>query len=273
MTVTTSTAYSRDLGDELRRLRQRFTGLRGRAFAIQLGWDPSKVSNVEHGKVRASEVDIVQYLTVCGQDLDFCLDFLARYRNAFDPYLALVPDNLRTLAMTESMAKKITSYEVVMVPSLLQTKRYARQLLVESGEPPEDVAESVERRMERQTVMRRPHRPECVFYVHELALQLCLGDAGLMEDQYQHLQFDTHVLRIVPAHVRIAALQSKCTLYEFENAPPVVHGETGTAQVFAQDSTAVERTEKVFERLDALALDVEQSRRKLDEYVTALRRQ
>jgi hypothetical protein len=268
----TSTAYSRDLGDELRRLRQRFTGLRGRAFAIQLGWDPSKVSNVEHGKIRANEVDIVQYLTVCGKDLDFCLDFLARYRNAFDSYLALVSDNLRTLAMTESMAKKITSYEVVMVPGLLQTKQYAHQLLAESETEmaPEDIADLVERRMERQTVLRRPHRPECVFYVHELALQLRLGDARLMEDQYVQLQFDTHVLRVVPAHIRTAVLQSKCTLYEFENAPPVVHGETGTAQVFAQDGAAVEHTRKVFERLDAVALGEKQSRRKLAEYVSAL---
>src|SRR5688572_9809077 len=201
-------------------MRQRFTGLRGRALAVQLGWDPSKVSNIEHGKVRASEIDLIQYLTVCGKDLDFYTDFLARYRNAFDPYIALLPDNLRTLAMTESSAKKITSYEVVMAPGLLQTKRYAHQLVVESGvEAPEEIQKLVEQRMERQTVMRRPHRPECLFYVHELALQLHLGDARLMEDQYQHLLFNTHVLRVVPAHSRTAALQSKCTLYEFDNAP------------------------------------------------------
>ncbi|WP_176929676.1 hypothetical protein [Lentzea albidocapillata] len=34
MTAITSTAYSRDLGDELRRLREKFTGLTGHAFVL-----------------------------------------------------------------------------------------------------------------------------------------------------------------------------------------------------------------------------------------------
>lgn len=272
MTATTSTAYSRDLGDELRLLRESHSTLNGRHFAIQLGWDPSKVSNIEHGKVKASEIDIVQYLTACGKDIDFFDDFRRRYHNAFDPIFAQMPDNLRTLAMTETMAKKITSYEVMMAPGLLQTRNYARALLVETGvEVPADIDKYTELRMERQTVMRRPNRPDCLFYVHELALQLRLGDAQLMEDQYLRLLFNTHILRIVPAHVRTAALQSKCTLYEFEKSVPVVFSETDTAQIFAQDSAAVERSRKLFERLDGLALDEEQSRSKLMEYVSGLR--
>src|SRR5690242_18496437 len=100
--MTISTAYSRDLGDELRRLRESGTGLTGRALAVQLGWDPSKVSNIEHGRARASEIDLVQYLTLCGKDVDFFEEFRRRYRHAFDLYFAQVPDELRTLAMTEA---------------------------------------------------------------------------------------------------------------------------------------------------------------------------
>jgi hypothetical protein len=257
---------------ELRRMRQRFTGLSGRALAIQLGWDPSKVSNIEHGKVRAaSEIDIVQYLTACGQDIDVIDDFRRRYYNAFDTYFAQVADNLRTLAMTESMATKITSYEVLVVPGLLQTRKYAHQLLVATGlHRPEQIERYVDLRVERQTILRRPFRPECVFHVHEFALQLHLGDAQLMEDQYHRLLFKTHALRIVPAHVRTAP-RSKFTLYEFDKAPPVVFSETDTAQIFAQDDVAVERSTTLLERLDAIALDEEQSRSQLAEYVSALR--
>ncbi|HEX7303742.1 helix-turn-helix transcriptional regulator, partial [Lentzea sp.] len=92
--MTISTAYSRDLGDELRRLRESGTGLTGRALAVQLGWDPSKVSNIEHGRARASEIDLVQYLTLCGKDVDFFEEFRRRYRHAFDLYFVQVPDNL-----------------------------------------------------------------------------------------------------------------------------------------------------------------------------------
>ncbi|MEU7479602.1 helix-turn-helix transcriptional regulator [Lentzea sp. NPDC042327] len=272
MTAIYSTAYSRDLGDELRLIRESSTSMHGRAMAARLGWDPSKVSNIEHGKAHASEIDIVQFLSTCGKDIDFIEAFRQRYRHAFDPYLAQMPENLRTLAMTESLATKITSYEPMMPPGLFQTRRYAQALLEEGGiEEPEDVRRYLEARMERQSLLRRHDRPECVFYVHELALQVRLGDDQLMEDQYLHLMFNTHLVRLVPAHVRAAAPQSKCTLYEFDKAPPIVFSETDMAQVFAQEAGAVQRARRLFRRLEAVALDAEQSKTRLAEYVSGLR--
>ncbi|MBM7860893.1 helix-turn-helix domain-containing protein [Lentzea nigeriaca] len=270
MTAIISTPYSRDLGDELRRLRESCTEFNGRSMAVQLGWDPSKVSDIELGKVRASDVDLVQYLATCGKNIDFVDEFRRRYHNAFDLYFAQVPDKLRTLAMTEAMATKIISYDVMTVHGLLQTDGYARELFVDSHiEAPADIERFVQARMDRQTIMRRPNRPECLFYLHELALQMRLGDASVREDQYLRLLFNTHILRIVPANV--STLRSACTLYEFGKASPVVYSETDTANVYAQDSVAVARTRRLFQRLDAVALDAEQSKRKLAEYVSALR--
>ncbi len=267
--MTISTAYSRDLGDELRRLRETCTGLTGRALAVQLGWDPSKVSNIEHGRARASEIDLAQLFTACGKDIDFLDDFKRRYRHAFDLYFAQVPGNLRTLTMTETAAKKITSYDVLTVTGLLQTEAYATELFIETGiEPLEDIKTGVGLRIERQTIMRRPNPPQCTFYIHELALKTRLGDAELMEDQYLRLLFNTHVLRVVPATAMKAALLSKCSLYEFEKSKPVAFSADALAMVFAQDHAAVERTRRLFERLDAVAWDEEQSRKKLAEYVS-----
>ncbi|MEU0884312.1 helix-turn-helix transcriptional regulator [Lentzea sp. NPDC005914] len=272
MTAITSTAYSRDLGDELRLLRKTCTGLNGRSFAAKLGWDPSKVSTIEHGRASASEIDLIQYLTACGKDLDYYDEFRHRYRHAFDLYFAQVPDNLRTLAMTESIATKITSYDVLTVPGLLQTRDYTCELFIATGiETPANIKKGVEFRAERQAIMRRHDRPECVFYIHELALQTQLGGAKLMEEQYLRLLFRTHVLRLVPASARKAALLSTRTLYEFDKAPPVAFSSTDTAKIFVQDHVAVERSRKVFERLDTVALDEEQSRRKLAAYVSGLR--
>ncbi|MCP2247177.1 helix-turn-helix domain-containing protein [Lentzea aerocolonigenes] len=270
MTAIISTPCSRELGDELRRLRETSTTLHGRAMAIQLGWDPSKVSDIELGKVRASDVDVVQYLATCGKDIDFIDEFRRRYYNAFDLYFAQVPDNVRTLAMTEAMATKIFAYNVLTVHGLMQTEEYARQLFVDSYiEAPVDIETLVQARIDRQTIMRRPNRPECVFYVHELALRLPMGDARLREDQYLRLLFNTHVLRVVPANV--CAFRSPATLYEFGKAAPVVYSDSDTAQIWAQDNVAVARARRLFERLDAVALDAEQSKRKLAEYVSGLR--
>ncbi|HUQ60254.1 helix-turn-helix transcriptional regulator [Lentzea sp.] len=270
--MTISTAYSRDLGDELRRVRESCTGLTGRALAVQLGWDPSKVSNIEHGRARASEIDLVQFLTLCGKDIDFFEEFRRRYRHAFDLYFVQVPDNLRTIAMAESMATKITAYDVVTIHGLVQTEAYARELFVETGiEAPEDIDRLIQLRVERQAIMRRHNRPECVFYLHEIALQVRFGDARLMADQYLRLLFKTHVVRIVPTSAMKAVVQPKCTLFEFEKASPIAYTENSLAKVFAQDNAAVARSRALFTHLDSIALDEEQSRSMLADYVSGLR--
>lgn len=272
MTAIISTAYSRDLGDELRRLRESCTSFGGRAMAAQLGWDPSKVSNIETGKARASEIDLAQYLATCGKDIDFLDEFRGQYRNAFESYIVQVPDNLRTIAMTEAMATKITSFDIMTVHGLIQTERYAHELFVETAlEAPHLVEKFVRFRMERQAIMRRPESPECLFFVHELALQTQVGGAQVMEDQYLQLLFNAHRLRIVPAKFRALAVQSKCTLYEFEKLPPIAYTETDLAKVFVQDSAAITWSRKLFDRLDAVALNEEQSKGMLAEYVSGLR--
>ncbi|SDG54795.1 Helix-turn-helix domain-containing protein [Lentzea fradiae] len=258
MTTTSSTAYSRDLGDELRRLRQRFTGLRGRGLAVQLGWDPSKVSNLEHGKIRASPVDLAQYLTACGKDVDFLDDFLRRYHNAFDPFFAQSADDHRTLTMAQASATKITAYDVLTVNSLLRTPAYEQALETTTGIAPSDV--------DRQAVLRRPSRPECTFFLHELALRTHPGSPQVMEDQYTWLHANSAVLRIIPADATTAVLHSPCTLFEFERTPPAVHVETSIAKVFVQDDSTVAKCRVLFELLDAIALDEHESRRRLTEH-------
>jgi hypothetical protein len=93
-----------------------------------------------------------------------------------------------------------------------------------------------------------------------------------MEEQYKRMLYRTHVLRIVPIEFTALALRSKTTLFKFEKALPVAYAETDLAKVFAQDGAAVKAAEKLFARLDDVALDEEQSRRKLAEYASRLRK-
>ncbi|HEX7308974.1 helix-turn-helix transcriptional regulator [Lentzea sp.] len=273
MTAITSTAYSRDLGDELRRLREKHSGLTGAAFAEQLGWDPSKVSNIEKGKARASEIDLVQYFMMCGRDTDQFETFRARYRHAFDTYVALVPDNLRTLAMAEAQAERITCYDVLSVPGLIQTPEYARALLSGGRGTPEQIERGYRSRMERQAIMKRPYRPECVFYVHELALRLQVGDERVMEEQYLRMLFHTHVLRVVPMSAGPAAIRmSARMLFRFEKLVPVAYSETDLARVFAHDGAAIADSREFFKWLDSIALDEGQSRDVLTSCISGLRK-
>ncbi|MCG8921588.1 helix-turn-helix transcriptional regulator [Lentzea sp. CC55] len=267
---TPSTAYSRDLGDELRRLRETCTNLKGHEVAARLGWDPSKVSTIERGKARPSEIDLVQFLTMCGKDLDFFEDFKRRYRNAFDEYIVQVPDNVRTLAMAESTARTMLNYDTLTVPGLLQTELYAEALFRAAGIAVEErIPALVRSRMERQAVLRRHDRPDCLFYIHELALRQQVGDAQIMEDQYLQLLFNAHIVRVVPENMIVNSAGVR--LWEYEKAMPIAYTETDLTQVFVQDRGAIARTRLIFNRLAEVALDEEQSRRKLAEYVSPLR--
>ncbi|MCR3746543.1 helix-turn-helix domain-containing protein [Lentzea californiensis] len=263
---TPSTAYSRDLGDELRRLRETCTDLKGHEVAARLGWDPSKVSTIEHGKARPSEIDLVQFLTMCGKDIDYFEDFKRRYRNAFDEYIVQLPGNLRTVAMAESTAAKIFSYNTLTVPGLVQTSRYAECLCRATGMILEEqIASLVQARMDRQAILKKHDRPTCLFYIHELALQQRFGDDQVMADQYLQLMFNAHIVRIVSADVLVNS--AGILLWEYDKAMPIAYTETDLTQVFVQDRGAIARTRLIFDRLAEVALDEEQSRRKLAEYV------
>ncbi|MEU7481475.1 helix-turn-helix transcriptional regulator [Lentzea sp. NPDC042327] len=263
---TPSTAYSRDLGDELRRLRESSTDLTGNAMAQRLGWDPSKVSTIEKGKTRPSEVDLVQFITMCGKDVDFFEDFRRRYRYAFDEYIVQVSDNVRTLALAESTADKMLNYDTLTVAGLLQTERYADALYRAHGVATEErIPALVQARIDRQAVLRRHNRPDCLFYIHELALRQQVGNAEIMEDQYLQLLFNARIVRIVPANVLINSAGVR--LWEYEKALPVVYSESDLTHVFVQDPGAIARTRLIFNRLAEVALDEEQSRSKLAEYV------
>jgi Domain of unknown function (DUF5753)/Helix-turn-helix domain len=266
MTVITATACSRALGDELRRLRETCTDLGGAQMAMRLGWHPSKVTNIEKGKARASEIDLVQFLTMCGKDIDFFEDFRRRYKNAFEEYVVQVHDDLRTLVFAESTAKTITSYTPSRVPGLLQTQEYADALYRLGGFVAEErIPNLVRFRIERQAILRRHNRPSCLFFIHELALWQRVGDDGIMEDQYARLLFDAHIIRIVPA--RVVVPSSGLVLWEYQKAYPVAFGETDLARVFVQDPGAIARTRLLFGHLDEVALDTDQSRSMLAEYV------
>jgi hypothetical protein len=265
-TTIPSTAYSRDLGEELRKLRETCTDLNGASLAIRLGWDPSKLSTIETGKYRASEIDLVQYLSMCGKDIDFFEDFKRKYRNAFEEYIVQVPDNLRTMAMAESTAKKIIRYDSQTIPGLVQTPEYADGVYRVAGLVTEErIPALVQLRTDRQALLRRHDRPTCLFYVHEHALQTRIGDDRIMEDQYLKLLFNVHMIRIIPADTAVIA--SSCTLWEFDKAMPIAFVETDLANVFVQDPGAIVRTRLLFDRLAEVALDEEQSRSKLAEYV------
>jgi transcriptional regulator with XRE-family HTH domain len=263
-----SSARSRELGVELRKKREQ-AGLKGQELAAQLGWSASKVSRMESGTVAVSEVDAAIYLTYCGVHKDNLDEVLVLVR-APNTNMWLqergkrLPEDLRTLIYHETTARRLFNYETGIVPGLLQTADYATAVFELAGVlPRERVPDAVEARMDRQSVLRRPNPPECVFYLHEHGLRSKIGSNQIMHEQLLQLVFLTarpqHQIRVVPAGAEPRSLGS-FMLMGYESHGAVVYLGALTTSLFLEKPDHIEAYEGMLDRLDRAALDTGQSR-------------
>src|SRR5262249_30922302 len=89
----------------------------------------------------------------------------------------------------EAGAASIRNFEPLVVPGLLQTEDYARQM--SRGGPRELDQDEVERlvqgRMERQRVLSRKDRPRLWAVLDEAVIRRVVGDPAIMREQLLHL--------------------------------------------------------------------------------------
>jgi hypothetical protein len=253
--VRLSTARSRELGEELRRVRHHVKMSSG-VTAAALGWSLGKLSKLETGSRGTSPVEIGTLIGRLGADKP-TRDRIVALATEPDTGSFLrvhdrVPDTLVALALHEQAARTITAYEPLTVPSLAQTEDYAYALTRDRG--------LVRARIARQERLRRPDGPDTVLFVHEAALRSVVGGPKTMRDQMLHLTlmcgWPRARPRLVPASVGFdAALGRPATLLTF--APPLrplAYVEIDTVTVFQDDPDAVTQYEAKMRRLDSLAL-------------------
>ncbi|QWF78681.1 Scr1 family TA system antitoxin-like transcriptional regulator [Amycolatopsis sp. CA-230715] len=98
-------------------------------------------------------------------------------------------EDLRLLVDLEKMADQIQSFEMEVVPGLLQTEAYAR---AQHGDLPLDdeglgVEDFVQARLARQEIVDKADAPTIQFVLSESCLRRMWGDADVMRDQIDHL--------------------------------------------------------------------------------------
>lgn len=267
-TVRLSTAHSRELGEELRRIR-RHAKLSSVEVAEALSWSLGKLSKLETGTRGTSTWEVATLVGRCGAD-----------KAARDRILALtsepdtgsvmrlhdtVPDVLTMLAIHERTATSITAYEPFTVPALAQTRDYTRAL---TGDD-DLVAARLARQREALCPLRRPRT---ALYVREAVLNAVVGDHTTMRDQLLHLMHmgdREHVtVRVIPDAVGPhPALLHPATLLALP-APqrPLAYAETDTATVFHDNPEVVLRYQHKMWHLRSLALSPGQSHALLARY-------
>jgi transcriptional regulator with XRE-family HTH domain len=210
-----------EFGGRLRRLRED-AGFNGKQFAARLGWAPSKVSRIEHGKQTATNEDVTAWTGAVGAAPKLVEDLLAELRNVRFEYIAwsrqlrtgYTPRQRASVGL-EGAATTIRAFEADVIPGLLQTADYARHLLsrlVAFRKLPDDVERGVRARMRRQEVLYDPGK-DLRFLLTEAALRYrpcpavtlrgqldrLLAVAGLDTVQLAVLPFSTE-LPVVPSH-------------------------------------------------------------------------
>ncbi|MEU4767730.1 DUF5753 domain-containing protein [Actinosynnema sp. NPDC023794] len=251
-----SNARSRELGEELRRIRHR-ARRSSAGTAEAMGWSLGKLSKLETGSRGTRAWEIATLIGRLGADKPARDRILAiadepDNGNFLRPYND-VPDTLTALTLHEQLAQTIITYEPLTVPNLAQTEDCAHAL---TG----DRALATARTARQDALRRRSVGPEMVVLVHEAALRTIVGDPQVMRDQLLHLTLMcgwAHCSpRVIPMSTRShAALRNPATLLTFDHPiTPLAYIETDTAVVFQDEPQAVTHYQAKMRRLAALAL-------------------
>ncbi|SUA75173.1 Helix-turn-helix [Nocardia otitidiscaviarum] len=213
------------LGARLRELR-RAAGLTGRRLAELSGWHESKVSKLESAITKPSDADLRAYCEHTGNN-DQLPDLLATLHNidaAYVEWRRVLSTGLKRRQQKslriEAEAKDIRVYQPQIVPGLLQTPEYAEAKLragIEFYRIPNDLAEGVAKRMERQQILyKRDHRFH--FVIAEQALHGTVGNDEVMIGQLDRLSAAIGMPRvtigIVPAQAEVLVVSSNFAMYD-----------------------------------------------------------
>jgi transcriptional regulator with XRE-family HTH domain len=172
----------RRLGARLRELRAtRFRS--GSAFAAHLGWLQSRVSKLETGAQLPSEADLDTWVAATGASERVRAELAELVMAARLDYqtfgeiwaqrggIAAVQD---ALAAEEAAAGRIGTLQFALIPGLVQTVAYARELLTARGSPL-----GVDKRAEIDGLIAARMRRQNVLYMPGKKIQLVIGEAAL----------------------------------------------------------------------------------------------
>jgi hypothetical protein len=197
------------VGAHLRRLREK-RGLARIEAGESIRSSESKISRMELGRVGFKERDVVDLLTLYGEDDEQEREaLLVRVREANAPswwrsYSDIMPNWFPRYLGLEATAKLIRTYEAQFVPGLLQTEEYARAIVpfAPGVRHQDEIARRVRLRLERQQVLTRPDPPKLWVVMDEAALRRPVGGARVMRDQLEAL---IAIVTKMP-HVRLQVL-------------------------------------------------------------------
>lgn len=183
-----------DFAARLRELRTE-AGLTGRDLAVAAGWQPSKVSRIEHGRQPPSAADVEVWCRLCGVAGQLA-DLLASLHNVEGLYVEWRRLERSGMRRMQDLAEPLYDrtrlfriYEPGIIPGLFQTPAYIHASLTRLAafdSAPGGVDDAVRVRVDRQRLINSRDR-RFIAIIEESALLARVSDADTMAGQLGHL--------------------------------------------------------------------------------------
>lgn len=228
----------------------------GNQFARHIGWGQSKVSKLETGVQRPSDDDVRAWIRATGHGVDVEAEMLALAAAARFEY-STVRDAVRQgggiaawqaqIAGLESAATHIAEHQPVMVPGLVQTAAYARELLALHGGPMTAGASEVEvealvaERIRRQEILYQPGK-QIQLVIGETALHAPPGSVETLAGQLDRLVAVAGLATVDLAVLRVGTPMPVLPLSSFvahDRRVVLVETMTGEQRIDEPDEVAV----------------------------------
>ncbi|WJV51734.1 helix-turn-helix domain-containing protein [Streptomyces flavofungini] len=268
------TIRRRRLGSTLRRLRND-AGLTLDDAAAAMGWKGPKMSKVENAAagIRPAQVtDLLKAYGVTDPEVFAALENLAKdagKRGWWQTYSGVVTSAYADYIALESDAEKVCEWSPLLVPGLLQTAAYAREVIggITLDRAPEEITALAEVRQARQAVLSRPGHPlEVWAIIHVAALhQRFAIRPATMREQLRRLldvaELPNVTVQVMPLDATVhPGTVGAFTLVGFPGpTPDVVSLENLRGATYLEGDEDTAPFAKAFERIRAAALSVEDS--------------
>ncbi|MFJ8107251.1 helix-turn-helix domain-containing protein [Streptomyces sp. NPDC096132] len=271
------TVRRRRLGQELRRLREE-KGMTAEQVAERLLVSQSKISRLENGRRSISQRDV----------RDLCGVYEVEDQRMVESLMEMAKDSRQqgwwhafgdipysVYIGLETDAESLRVYEPQTVTGLLQTRSYAEAII--RGALPErpeaEVDKRVQVRLRRQERITNDDSPLRLWVVlDEAALRRVVGSRLVMREQLEHLaelsRLPHVTVQVLPFEVGAhPGLNGQYTILEFADASDssVVYIEGVTSDLYLEKAYDVQQYSVMYEHLRAQALNVEHSRRVIDD--------
>jgi transcriptional regulator with XRE-family HTH domain len=161
----------------------------------------------------------------------------------------------------EALARRLRSFELAVVPGLLQTEAYARAVLATGvGVSDGDLDVAVAARMERQQILNRDDPPDLWVIVDEAVLRRPVGGSAVMREQLEYLAGAARrpnvVIQVIPAAT--GAHQGlnggAFAVADFDGSPSVAYMDSALSGTIVEDAEEVDELALTWDTLGIEAL-------------------